>query len=171
MSADGHGGPFTMLDPAGESPGTLGSDAGTVILDATSASRVTVPFDALLLTAQYTRDGDDLVLTGEGGETVIVEGYFALGAPPTLVTELGAQVDPTLAYRLANAEPLEQYAQAAGGAARKVIGEVTRIEGTVTANHQGGGSDTLTKGAKVYQGDEIITAADGKIVITFTDDT
>jgi hypothetical protein len=171
LAADGNGGPFTILNPGSEGSGTLGSDAGTVVLDAASASRVTVPFDALLLTAQYARDGDDLVLNGDGGETVIVKGYFALGTPPTLVTELGAQVDPSLAYRLANAEPLEQYAQAAGGAARKVIGEVTRIEGSVTANHKGGGADTLSKGAKVYEGDEIVTGSDGKILITFTDDT
>ena len=57
MSADGTGGPLTILNPGGESPGTLGSSAGTVVLDAASASRITIPFDALLLTAQYALPG------------------------------------------------------------------------------------------------------------------
>lgn len=67
MSADGHGRPLTNFDRGAESAGTLGSNEGTVILDAASAGRITIPLDALLLTAQYARDGDDLVLTGGAG--------------------------------------------------------------------------------------------------------
>jgi hypothetical protein len=154
-----------------EGPESLGSDADVVVLDAAAAGRITIPHDALLLTAEYGRDGDDLVLTGQDGATVVIENYFAVETPPVLVTERGAQVEAPLVYRLANAEPLEQYAQAAGGAARKQIGTVREIKGEVTANHKGGGSDTLSKGSPVYEGDEIRTGGDGKIVIIFTDNT
>jgi len=171
MSADGTVGGLTTTAPGAVSPDTALTNSDVVVLDASAAARVVIPHDALLLTATYSRDGDDLVLTGKDGATVVVEKYFALGDPPVLATELGAQVAPDLAYRLAGADAPEQYAQAAGGAARKQIGTVNKVEGDVTANHKGGGSDKLTKGSAVYEGDEVITAADGKIVIFFTDDT
>jgi len=69
-----------------------------VVLDAAAASRITVPFDALLLTAECTRDGDDLVRTAQNcAPSVIVDGngaliYDANGAAPgyTVLASAGA---------------------------------------------------------------------------------
>ena len=171
MTADGSGGPLTMFTTAPDAPTSLGGDGGVVVLDAAASGRLKVPGEALLLGGDYSRDGDDLVLTGEDGATVVIEHYFSVDVAPVLVSERGAQIEASVAYRLADAEPLEQLAQAAGAAARKQIGTIRDLKGEVVANHKGGGSDTLSKGAPVYEGDEIRTGADGKVVIIFSDST
>ncbi len=61
-----------------------------------NGASVTVPDAHLLFTAEFSRIGDDLLLTGQDGTVLLIKDYFALDAPPMLLSPLGAML-PELA--------------------------------------------------------------------------
>ena len=77
-----------------------------------SGGPVTVPDAHLLFTAEFSRIGDDLLLTGQDGVTLLVQGYFALDAAPMLLSPLGAMLPPDLVALLVGPRAPGQYAQA-----------------------------------------------------------
>ncbi len=72
-----------------------GSDGQFPPMQASGAS-VVVPDAHLLFTAEFSRIGDDLLLTGQDGTVLLIKDYFALDAPPMLLSPLGAML-PELA--------------------------------------------------------------------------
>jgi hypothetical protein len=48
--------------------------------------QVTIPDAHLLFTAQFTRSGHDLVLTGDDGKSLVVVDYFGINGPVDLVS-------------------------------------------------------------------------------------
>jgi hypothetical protein len=72
-----------------------GSDAQLPPIQASGAS-VVVPDAHLLFTAEFSRIGDDLLLTGQDGTILLIKDYFALDVPPMLLSPLGAML-PELA--------------------------------------------------------------------------
>src|SRR5215510_9429159 len=77
---------------------------------ASAANTVTIPDAHLLFSAQFDRLGQDLLLTGDDGRKVIVEGYFRGDKHPTLLSPEGASLPGALVDVLAGHA---QYAQAA----------------------------------------------------------
>ena len=59
-----------------------------------SGESVVVPDVQLLLTADYSRIGDDLFLKGTDGSTLLVEGYFAADPAPALMSPSGSTLWP-----------------------------------------------------------------------------
>ena len=72
-----------------------------VVLQAEPGAAMVVPHGALLLVANFVRQGADLLLVGSDGTKIIIKGYFALDHPPALMTEGGAMLAPDLVARLA----------------------------------------------------------------------
>ena len=145
-----------------------------VVLDVSQATggELVIPGGHLLLVADFTREGSDLVLTGPDGTEIVVIGFFSTENPPTLMTEGGAAIAPDLAGRLAGSLTPEQYAQAApGGAANQPIGRVETSEGEVTVVRADGSTQTLQAGDPVFQGDVLETADGATLGIVFIDDT
>ena len=72
----------------------LTPEAGSqlTVLDAVGAEAVTVPGGTMLLTADFSREGPDILLTGDGGEEVLVRDYFSVETSPNLLTDGGAQI-------------------------------------------------------------------------------
>ena len=60
------------------------------ILEAASATTLTVPHGSLLLIADFFHYGGDLLLVGRDGTQVLIQDYFARDEPPALPTEGGA---------------------------------------------------------------------------------
>jgi Ca2+-binding RTX toxin-like protein len=148
------------------------STPAPAVLHAGDGDQLTVPYDNLILVANYSRQGSDLVLDGpDGGETVIV-GYFDLAQPPDLVTELGAVVTGDIAARLAGPLAPGQYAQASGQLAQALgapVGEVGEVSGTVTITHADGSRVVAGAGTPVFQDDIIETGATGAASVLFID--
>ncbi|MCH8112556.1 MAG: tandem-95 repeat protein [Proteobacteria bacterium] len=140
------------------------------VIDA-AGDAVTVPYGTMLLDAAFSRQGPDLLLTGDGGESVLVRGYFAAEAPPALLTEGGARLSPDTAEALAGPAAPGQYAQAAPGSAQQPIGTVDAADGEVFASRADGNRVSLEAGDAVFQGDVLETAGDGALNITFSDGT
>src|SRR5690606_18631839 len=101
----------------------------------------------------------------------ILRGYFAVEAPPPLLTQGGAVLQPELVARLAGPLAPAQYVQAGAPAGATPIGEVKEIEGPVTATRANGVQETLAEGAPVFQGDVLQTGPGGRVGIVFADGT
>ena len=84
-----------------------------VILDAgQEGDLITVPNGEFLLTATYSQQGSDLVLSGAGGPDIIITDFFAQTSLPSLATEGGAWIQGPLAAKLSGAFTDGAYAQA-----------------------------------------------------------
>lgn len=150
---------------------TGGVEAQVDVLD--GRGDTVVVNDARLLTmGDYARSGADLTITGPDGAVVVIEGYFLTDTPPDLAGPDGMVIAGTLAERLAGPRvPGVQIAQAGGDqlAQAAPIGNVEKVNGTVTVQRADGSVVELVQGDAVYEGDIVVTAADGKIGLVFLD--
>ncbi len=140
------------------------------VIDA-AGDAVTVPHGTMLLDAAFSRQGPDLLLTGDGGESVLVRGYFAAENPPALLTEGGARLVPDAVEALAGPAAPGQYAQAAPGGAQQPIGTVDASDGEIFAIRADGTRVSLEAGDPVFQGDVLETGGEAALNITFSDGT
>ena len=82
--------------------------------------------------AEYRQQGDDLVLTGGDGMTVVVPGYFLADPRPDLLTPEGGRITPSLVASFTPPEAAGQYAQAGSFAqAAEPIGQVDNATGGI----------------------------------------
>lgn len=147
-------------------------DGAPRVLDAAGQAEVVVAAGDLILTGDYARSGDNLVITGKGGETVVLEDFFGGGPLPALITPDGARISGDIAARLAGAGAETQFAQAAQTAqAQASIGRVEAIDGQAFAIRTDGTRVALNQGTQVFQGDVIETAAGARVGIVFADKT
>ena len=147
------------------------SVSGMDVVVGTEASVVLIPAGNWLTRAEFSRNGPDLLITGQNGEQVLVRGYFGSDNPPSLATVGGLNISSNVVARLAGPIAPGQYAQAGEAAVTDPIGEITTIQGSVEIERADGSRETVAKGSPVYQGDTVITGADGAIGIEFLDES
>lgn len=124
---------------------------------------------AFISSSDMVRDGQDLVLSLESGETITIEGYFAVETPPLLVSETGHSLTPQLVNSFAHGL---QYAEAANGTSdASPIGVIKEVSGKATVTRTDGSEETITLGTAIYEGDVIETEGDGAVNIIFIDET
>jgi len=152
----------------------LTGDGAVIALQATPGLPVVVPGGAWFLSAAFSHQGPDLLLTGTDGAHVIIRDFFALDNPPDLISEGGAVIAGDLALKLAGPLAPGQVAQATGlvtpGAAES-IGKVDVADGTVAVVRIDGTRVAVARGDDIFQGDSIETGQGGAIGITFIDET
>ena len=141
------------------------------IIEAQAGTIQVSPADALVLGADFVRQGPDLILTGADGQQIIGRDFFRLQNPADLITEGGQLIKAELAIKLAGPLAPGQYAQAAPAGAGDPIGKVVTAEGKVEANRADGTRVTLKEGDPVYQGDVLETGKDAALGIEFADET
>jgi von Willebrand factor type A domain/RTX calcium-binding nonapeptide repeat (4 copies)/FecR protein len=125
----------------------------------------------LLFSGDYGREGQDLLISGEGA-SVRVPGYFATATPADLVSPDGAVLRGDTVELLAGPRAPGQYAQAGGpGGAGDAVGHVGQITGSATVQHADGTSEQLGANTQIFQGDVIQTDAGGTVGILFNDNT
>ncbi len=142
-----------------------------VLQAGTEGQPVTIQDAHFLFTAEFDRNGNDLFLTDESGQTVMVEGYFAVTTPPDLASPEGALLRASVVESLAGPLAPGQYAQAGAPSGATPIGTVESLEGSATAQRADGTTVTLKIGDPVFQGDVVATSASSKVGITFVDQT
>ncbi|CAL74818.1 Conserved hypothetical protein; putative VBCS domain repeats [Bradyrhizobium sp. ORS 278] len=165
------------MNYAGKSDAALFSDGlGTsasklVKLDAPHAH---APADAIVVAdahflfhADFKRSGVDLVLSSDGRE-MVVHDYFKGEKRAALASPDGAHLTGDLVSALSGAVQVSQ----AGGAASagKVIGHVTKLQGTATVIRNGV-SILLHNGDNVEKGDIVQSGSNSTLGITFIDGT
>ncbi len=114
--------------------------------------------------SDLSRDGFDLVLTLENGDTLIIEEYFSSDTPPTLISETGSALTPQLVDSFVQGN---QFAQATTGTDVSPVGAVKELSGDATVTRTNGTVETITLGTPIYEGDIIETNAEGAVNIIF----
>ncbi|WP_288929308.1 FecR family protein, partial [uncultured Maritimibacter sp.] len=143
--------------------------APSAVQHVTSADPVVVD-DRPIFTADFSREGYDLVLTSPGQPDLRLVDYFLQETPPDLVAGNGAVLRGDLAARLAGPIMPGQYAQVGGAASTDPIGQVEALDGVAFAERADGTRVQLDVGSKIYQNDVLITEG-GKLSVTFADGT
>src|SRR6056297_2512796 len=128
--------------------------ADVTTLSAGDATTLQAPGDVALFTSEFTRSGQDLILTDAAGAPVLkITGFFSRIDPPDLVAGNGAVLRGDIAVRLAGEGIEADYAQAGAAAAPIPIGQVERLAGGATVIRVDGTTETLAVGMKIYQND------------------
>ncbi len=145
-----------------------------IVLQAGTADRLNVPGGDFIVSAEYGRTGNDLIVNGTDGGRVLVRDYFTATPPPLLVSDSGARMSPDLVTTLVGPLAPGQYAQAGGVPSPNqavLIGRVEISEGNATATHADGTVVSLVKDSSVFKGDVVRTSADAKLGIVLVDKT
>ena len=147
--------------------------AGQIFLDASDGETITVPREGLLFSADFTRDGSDLVLVNTGRPSVRISGYFDHDDPPAIGDPTGGQLSGAVVERLAGPEPLlvAQAGGLAGGSAARLIGQVETLAGSVTVQRASGAVEEMGPATKVFANDVVRTGPGASLSITFADGT
>lgn len=130
---------------------------------------INIPGDSWLLTAEFVRQGHDLILVGADGKEILLKDYYI--NPQDLVTDTGAIIQAELAMNLAGPLAPGQYASTELPQGQESIGRIDAVEGMVEAIRVSGIRVELKSGDDVFQGDVIVTKDKGSVGITFVDDT
>ena len=138
------------------------------------ADGVTLPDAEFLLRGDYSRDGDDLRITKDSGDSYVVEGYFADAAPPALYAPNGAGLLFDTVAKLVGAQ-VAGYAEpqmvAGPVPGAEPIGTVRSLRGAATAKSADGQVRELAKGDPIYLNDAVETADGSFLRLTFEDGT
>ncbi|MBT7478058.1 MAG: cadherin-like domain-containing protein, partial [Gammaproteobacteria bacterium] len=154
---------------------------GETVLDAvtTAGEQIyTVLSTKLLLRGEYSRSGDDLIIRGEMGEELRVEGYFSGEASPTLQSPEGAVLLPTTVSKLlVNTESVDVAGPAGSiripGLLGDPIGTINDIgaDANVTAKGADGFVRALKPGDPIYIDDVVETVGRSFVNLLMVDDT
>jgi len=135
------------------------------------AAEIIVPGGDMLLHADFTRAGADLLITAPDGTQYIIVEYFNATTEAGLMTEGGALLLFDLISILAGPASPGQYAQSEEGIEEAPIGRVDETVGDVTATRVDGTRVILNKDSSVFQGDILETGAGGAVAVVFIDET
>ena len=137
---------------------------------------VTILSPDLLLKGEYVQNGDDLIIRGDLGEEITVEGYFSGDNPPVLETTAGAMLHPdTVQKLLINTDSIDVAGPAGSisipGLLGDPIGTIDEMGGDVTAKGADGVTRTLQEGDPIYQNDLVETVGRSYANLRMVDDT
>ena len=135
------------------------------------AAHIVIPGGDMLLHADFTRAGADLLITAPDGSQFVIVDYFDGQTEAGLITEGGALLPFDLVSALAGPASPGQYAQSEDGIEEVPIGRVDETVGEVTATRVDGTTVNLTKDSPVFQGDILETGAGGAVAVVFIDET
>ncbi|WP_316195730.1 VCBS domain-containing protein [Bradyrhizobium sp. SZCCHNRI3052] len=128
---------------------------------------IVVPDAHFLFNADFKRSGLDLILSSDGREMVLPD-YFKGEKRAPLASPDGAHLTGDLVNALSGAVQVSQAGAAAS--VSKVIGHVTKLQGTATVIRNGV-SILLHNGDNVEKGDVVQSGSDSTLGITFIDGT
>ncbi len=135
------------------------------------AAEIVIPGGNMLLHADFSRAGADLLITAPDGSQFIIVDYFNGESEAGLMTESGALLPFDLVSILAGPVAPGQYAQEGDGLDSAPIGRVDETVGEATATRVDGTTVTLAKDSPVFQGDILETGAGGAVAVVFIDET
>lgn len=132
---------------------------------------ILVPGGAWPLTATFVRQGPDLLVAGQEGQSFVVRDYFDAGDSPDLVTEGGALLRAGLVERLAGNPAPAQFAQAVAPTSGDAVGRVEAVVGEAVAVRVDGTQVRLTAGDSIQSGDILQTGPGASLGVVFADNT
>lgn len=146
-------------------------DGGEIVLTADPQQSVQLGEGTALFTADFGRDGPDLILTQENGATIQIIDYFKLPEPADIISPEGAVLRGDVVEVLAGPQAPGQYVQAGPTQGASAIGQVETLQGAAFVQRSDGTSEQLDIGTKVFQNDVVSTADGSTVSLTFVDGT
>jgi len=153
------------------SPYTNDAYKAPIVLTLKGNEALTVTHDSSLLSADFSREGFDLLITLENGECFLILDYFISSKLVPLMTGNGAFLIPEMVWALSGSGSPGQYADTGNSWGAQPVGKVDSSLGEVTATRVDGITVSLQKGSGIYQGDVLETGKDGALSIVFIDET
>ena len=138
--------------------------------DSPHPNPIIVPDAQLLFSANLSRSGHDLILTGDDGRHHTVRGYFANANRPILVAPNGESLSPDLIDLCVGSPNPGECDHARSPIALDPIGRVQKVAGNVTVIRNGA-AVTLNVGDAMFKSDVVKTGIDGLVTIVFVDGT
>lgn len=138
-------------------------------LHAGSDVELALPGGDFIAHASFQRDGDDLIMTAPGSQSVRVEGYFSAEHTPDLVMPDGAHMAPDMVASFLLPQQESQEHTIASDVSP--VGKITDMTDTATITHTDGSHTAATIGTPIYPGDIVETSARGGVKIVFTDNS
>ena len=137
---------------------------------------VLLPDVSFLLQGHYEQVGFDLVVTNPSGQAFVVEDYFSFSTPPNLMISGGAGYNPEMVLAKLHLSRNTQFAGPGDGIGiGEEIGEVSLAVGKVIAKRAGPDGVIeeveLSRGDKVFEGDELVTGPNGFVKLKLLDGT
>ncbi len=120
-------------------------------------NNIEIPYGNFLLDADFSRNGQDLILSDSFDRQVTLDGYFSASPLPTLTNEFGAKIDGTLVSKLAGPGQIAQ-AGSTDASLGEAVGTIESLSGSATVQHANGVSEPLKQGSAIYKDDVIETA-------------
>ncbi len=148
----------------------LAVGGGLQVLEAGDPAGLVLDPD-FLFSADFLRQGNDLLLRGAEGSEILVRGYFNQDPPPPLETAEGARLTPEMVEGLAAPELPLAYAQAGAIQLGQPIGEVNLLNGVARVQRADGTRADLSEGDPIFQGDVVSTGVGSELGILFIDET
>jgi hypothetical protein len=124
-----------------------------------------------LMSADFVREGNDLLLIGDDGKKILITNYFSENNPPDLTGADGGVMSGDLVTKLAGPLAPGQYAGTELAQVGQAIGQVDTISGSVEVTRSDGSKDTLTKDGKIYSGDVVETGDTATVAFIMADDS
>ncbi|NKB43943.1 MAG: hypothetical protein GKS03_06645 [Alphaproteobacteria bacterium] len=146
------------------------SEASTQLVLVENGS-VVIPDAPALLTGDFSKLGDDLLIISPSGERFLVKDFFTTEPLPYLTDGEGIVVSGQVIARVAQRPDPTEYAQEGQADGTGAIGIVESIDGEVTVERADGTIVILSEGDAVYMGDLIITAEGATVGLKFLDET
>lgn len=143
----------------------------TASTESGSGHSIVVPDAELLLSAKYSKQGADLVLTSADGHKFVITGYFNGEKHADLRAPGGATLSADTIDKLTVSDTPGQYAQVGAPAGAAVIGKVERIGGSATVQHANGTTEELHIGDTLRQGDVVQTGDGSQLGLSLSDGT
>lgn len=141
----------------------------TETISADGQTRIDVPSSDFTTGADMVRSGQNLELHGQGGETIVIEGYFSADVPPAIHAPDGSALTPQLVESFARSP--QQYAENETATDASPIGAAQEVKGDAFVIHADGTKEKLSIGTPVFEGDIIETSKEGAVNIVFMDET
>ena len=158
-----------MNPPDGSAAGT-NEGSGAVVVDVPVSGDVVLPDGVGVTDSGFERVGNDLQVTAESGEIVVVRDYFGTTTLPALRAADGATLSPTIVSHLARADSPAQFAAADAPAPGQPIGRIHSTVGEAIVIRADGTREEIGIDTLLFAGD-VIETKDGAIGAILADET
>jgi VCBS repeat-containing protein len=147
------------------------SDNSTAVaIDVPTTGDIALPDGIDVTDSEFERFGNDLQVTGETGESVVVRDYFGAATVPALRSTDGATLSPSIVTHLARADSPTQFAAAEALPAGQPIGRIQSVVGEAVIIRADGTREEIEFDTILFAGD-VIETMDGAIGAVLADET
>ncbi len=148
---------------------TQQQDGQSFNINALEHENIQVPHSDFIANSTLLRDGQDLTIETNSGDTMIITNYFNADPAPIIEGPNGSVLTQNLVQSFLDSN--SNYASNSTMTDESPVGAVEEINGEATVIRVDGTTELLMLGTPVFNGDVIETTDNGSVNILFIDET